>query len=162
MSFKTADQESLGRLFLHSMPGRFESWSEFSDVCQSDKVKHILCLTSEEEIKEKSPDYFKAIDTETLSAKLNQCAVLDFSTPQDITAYRQCIETVADHLLSGENVLIHCAAGIGRTGTAAACLLIEMKVPAQRAIELVVTAGSKAETQKQLHFISRYAVSRSS
>jgi len=154
-------QRGVGKIYLHSMPGRFEPWGEFSQACRSKQVENILCLTSLSEISVKSPNYSQAIAEKKSPAVLIFCPVADFSTPADLAHYHQCIEQLADRLLKGENVLIHCAAGIGRTGTAAACLLIEMSVPANKAIEQVVKAGSKAETQRQLHFINSFGLYRS-
>jgi len=156
--FRGKGQASFGKIYLHSMPGRFEPWADFVMQCQSTQVKQILCLAAVDEIKEMSPDYYRSIGSKELPAQINNCAVPDFSIPQNFDLYRQCIETSADRLLIGENILIHCAAGIGRTGTAAACLLAYMSIPTEQAVSLVEAAGSRAETNKQQIFINHFAV----
>jgi protein-tyrosine phosphatase len=51
--------------------------------------------------------------------------------------------------LNGQNVLLHCAAGIGRTGTAAACVLKRLGLPVDEALQRVREAGSNPETAVQ-------------
>jgi len=157
VSFRRQDQGVVGKVYLHSMPGRYETWADFVALCQRAQVKQILCLTSNAEIKEMSPDYYYSICSKELPAQLNNCAVPDFSIPQNLDLYRKCIQSSADRLLKGDNILIHCAAGIGRTGTAAACLLVAMSVPTEQAVSVVEAAGSRAETNKQQAFIKHYA-----
>jgi len=152
--YSAVTEFSGGRIYLHSMPARFEPWSDFVKASLLAQVKHILCLTSVNEIGEKSPQYLQAINADAVPAQFKLCPVADFSTPEDIKQYRHCIEALAAKLRAGDNVLIHCAAGIGRTGTAAVCLLMALSVPTQQAIDLVAQAGSRTETDKQLAFIN--------
>ena len=49
----------------------------------------------------------------------------------------------------GDVTLLHCAAGIGRTGTAAACLLKRLGLPREQALQLVRAAGSSPESAVQ-------------
>jgi len=50
-----------GSLWLTSMPGRFERWSEFVADAKRARVSLVVCLTSPEEAAELSPDYWRAI-----------------------------------------------------------------------------------------------------
>jgi ADP-ribosyl-[dinitrogen reductase] hydrolase len=57
-------------------------------------------------------------------------------------------------LLAGERVLVHCRGGLGRAGTVAAQLLVELGVPPQEAIERVRAARPGAiETAEQERYV---------
>ena len=49
--------EIRGRLFLHSMPGRYETFDDARASITSNDVKHVVCLTPDEEIVLRSPAY---------------------------------------------------------------------------------------------------------
>ena len=58
----------------------------------------------------------------------------------------------------GENMVLHCAGGLGRTGTVAALLLIDRGLPAAEAMERVRAARPGAiETASQEAFLLDYA-----
>ena len=48
-----------------------------------------------------------------------------------------------------DEVLLHCAAGLGRTGSAAACLLKALGVEANEALQRVREAGSNPQNAEQ-------------
>jgi protein-tyrosine phosphatase len=56
----------------------------------------------------------------------------------------------------GGIVLLHCAAGIGRTGTTAACLLKRLGAPTAVALQRVRDAGSNPESALQQGLIDRF------
>jgi hypothetical protein len=61
------------------------------------------------------------------------------SAPDERFAARwaQAGGAVLEALQAGRHVLLHCRAGLGRTGTVAAYLLMQMKTPAEQAIQQV-------------------------
>ena len=57
---------------------------------------------------------------------------------------------IRNHLRSGRDVLVHCKGGLGRAGTIAARLMVELGTPPEEAIRLVRGSRSKAiETLEQ-------------
>lgn len=69
--------------------------------------------------------------------------------------------TIVGTLSRGEAIFIHCKGGLGRTGTVAACLLIESGMAPSEAIRTVRTARrGTIETQAQEDFVKHYAPQR--
>ena len=73
-----------------------------------------------------------------------------------MSAFHAAIGQVVDALRGGESVLLHCAAGIGRTGTAAACVLKHLGLPTAQALQRVREAGSNPETALQSGLVERF------
>jgi protein-tyrosine phosphatase len=80
----------------------------------------------------------------------------NFGLPQDVPAFRAGIAQAAAALAAGESVMIHCAAGIGRTGSAAACVLKQLGLSADEAVERVRDAGSNPETAVQSGLVEQF------
>ncbi len=73
---------------------------------------------------------------------------------QALQAWQKSGPAVLAALRRGERVLVHCAAGLGRTGTMAAKLLVEFGVPPAEAISRVRAARpGTLETAEQEAFV---------
>ncbi len=89
--------------------------------------------------------------------KFEQFPITDHSVT---TADR--VKPLASRLLqeitSGENLVVHCYAGIGRTGMIACCILIEHGLSAEEAMALVSEKRqlSVPETREQVEFVLSY------
>ena len=142
-----------GKLYLTSMPGRFEPIIEFLREIEDADIDHILCLVSDEEIAEKSPDYLEAINRGTLPAKLWRHEIPDYGVPDQPFEILQAVESMKQVFIRGESVVIHCAAGIGRTGMVAVLLLTRLGFSISTATHTIEQAGSTPETQEQWDFL---------
>ena len=80
----------------------------------------------------------------------------DFGLAANVATFRDGIAAVARELSGGEIVLLHCAAGVGRTGTAAACLLKSLGVAREDALQRVRDAGSSPELAAQSGLIHAF------
>lgn len=145
-----------GRLWLAPMPGRREPWPAFVATAQQAGLTRIVCLTPPDEVAGLSPDYHAAIAANRLPATLQWLPMLDFGLARDAAAFQAGIDELAAALQGGEVALLHCAAGIGRTGTAAACLLKRLGLPAGEALRRVRAAGSNPESALQSGLIDRF------
>lgn len=138
-----------GTLWLSSMPGRFEPWSEFLAEALRARLSLVLCLTPRDEIVTASPDYHRAITDGSLPFAWLSLPMRNYGLPLNQAGFRTGIERAAAALAVGDSVLLHCAAGMGRTGTAAACVLKSLGLPAEEALQRIRDAGSNPENAVQ-------------
>ena len=151
MSFRpvTLPPDTPGRLWLASMPGRFEAWSDFLAEARAAKRSLVLCLTPLEEVASGAPGYHRAILQGTLPFAWHNLPMRNYGLPLNQGAFRAGIERAGAALSTGDSVLLHCAAGMGRTGTAAACVLKHLGLPADEALQRIRDAGSNPENALQ-------------
>lgn len=138
-----------GRLYLHSMPGRFEPLQASVDEIQRRGIAQVICLTSREEIAAKSPQYARLLATGSPPWRQVMFPIVDFGVPNDRRRFLVFVVQVAQSLRAGDNLLIHCAAGIGRTGLMAASVLAALGLPADEAMRQVQAVGSYPERPEQ-------------
>ena len=141
--------ERPGQLWLGAMPGRFESWSAFQQQAQRSRLALVVCLTPRPELAELSPEYHAAVGRGELAFRWLHVPMRNFGLPQDSPGFRRGIEAVAEAVRAGDAVLLHCAAGLGRTGTAAACVLKALGLDAHEALQRVREAGSNPQNAEQ-------------
>lgn len=146
-----------GSLRLHSMPGRREPLEQVWEQVRSEGIQVIVCLAGLDEIRTKSPRYAAALETKAVPCTLEAFRVADFGVPEDREAFWSLASKVAEKLSSGGRVLIHCGAGIGRTGTLATCILLVLGESRPQAEKAVSAAGSHPETAQQRERVSRCA-----
>lgn len=72
------------------------------------------------------------------------------------------LDDALGRLRGGEHLLMHCAAGIGRTGTLAACILVELGMEVDDALALVRTSRPMAgpEVGPQLDLVRAIGLRR--
>lgn len=138
-----------GTLWLSSMPGRFGPWSAFEAEARRARLALVVCLTPRDEMIELSPAYDAAVSLGNMPFRWSPLPLPNFGVPQDQEAFRRAITRIADELRGGQAVLLHCAAGLGRTGTAAACVLKALGASPTGALESVRQAGSNPQNALQ-------------
>lgn len=146
-----------GRLLLASMPGRFEPWSEFALDARRAGVGLVVCLAPMDEVVELSPIYAKLIGLGELPFRWLHLPMRNYGLPEDQAGFRAGIARIDASLRGGENVVLHCAAGIGRTGSAAACVLKCAGLPTLEALARVRAAGSNPENAVQSGLVEQFA-----
>jgi protein-tyrosine phosphatase len=149
-----------GRLFLHSMPGRYEAYEDARQEIARCRISRVVCLAPLAEVKTKSPLYAQAIEAPRPSWKQEMFPVAYYGIPEDRDTFWRLAQCLATGLRRGERMLIHCEAGIGRPGTLAICVLVALGVTADDARAAVEAAGSSPETSAQREVISWAATQR--
>lgn len=131
------------------MPGRFESWTEFEVQAQRAKLQLVVCLTPRAELAELSPRYHAAVTEGSVPFRWLNLPMPNFGVPGDRAGFRHDVQEIANALERGDSVMLHCAAGIGRTGSTAACVLKALGASTEDALARVREAGSNPENALQ-------------
>jgi protein-tyrosine phosphatase len=147
------------QLFLGAMPGRHQSFGTAEIEILDVGVHRVVCLAPLNEIRQKSPEYAHAIEHRSFSWVQEFFEIPDYGVPQDREAFWRLAETLAGRLRSGEKILIHCGAGIGRTGTLAVCILMALGVTRPEACKDITDAGAGPERRSQEDLV-RWAAQR--
>jgi ADP-ribosylglycohydrolase len=80
--------------------------------------------------------------------------VKDMSVPIDRPAYRAFLDDLRGRVGAGQRIVIACRGGLGRTGTAVACLLVDAGMSSEDAIALTrVTRRETIERGVQVSFV---------
>jgi protein-tyrosine phosphatase len=158
MPFRSVDLPAgvPGTLWLSSMPGRLEPWASFLGEARQAGLQHVVCLTPLHEVRSLSPDYHAAITAGTLPFHWTSVEMRNFGIALTGDAFSLEVVRIATALRQGDSVLLHCAAGIGRTGTTAACVLKALGLDRQEALRSVQRAGSNPESAEQTGLIDRF------
>ena len=131
------------------MPGRFESWSDFEAQARRADLALVVCLTPRSELAALSPRYHAALAQGKTPFRWLNVPMPNFGVPGDGAGFRRDIREIAHALERGQSVMLHCAAGMGRTGSTAACVLKSLGLSTQEALQRVRDAGSNPQNAEQ-------------
>jgi protein-tyrosine phosphatase len=154
--------EISGKLYLHSMPGRNETLDTFLRQATRHEIDLVVCLAADEELSRLSPDYALCVQEDTFPFKRKSFVIQDYGVPSDLEGFIDFVADLAQGIFAGQSVLFHFAAGIGRTGLAAAGVLMQLGYPIQEAISVISRAGSSPEIGEQGEFLLAVDTYRSS
>lgn len=143
-----------GKLLLHSMPGRFEKMESVWHQVRSQAVGAIVCLAEAHEIQLKSAEYATALESGTVPCSVVPYAIPEGGVPTDRDLFWEFVNRLAERLVTGDVVLVHCAGGVGRTAMLAVSVLLALGASIDEAEGLVSRAGSKVETMPQMEMLT--------
>jgi protein-tyrosine phosphatase len=149
-----------GGLFLHSMPGRYDVYEDVRQEIARCHIARVVCLAPLAEVQTKSLLYTQAIEATQPPWRQEMFPVPDYGVPEDCDTFWRLAQRVATALQSGERVLIHCGAGVGRTGMLAICVLLALGMTVDHARTAIGAAGSSPETSAQQEVITWAATRR--
>lgn len=135
-----------GALWLSAMPGRDEPWPAFEQRARDLGLAEVVCLAARDEM---PLAYRAAVDRATAPFRWRHLPVRNLGVPDDAADFRRQVQQMAAALRAGDALLLHCAAGIGRTGSTAACVLKALGLPTDEALRRVRAAGSNPQNAEQ-------------
>jgi protein-tyrosine phosphatase len=138
-----------GRLWLSPMPDRWNTLDEFGDWCGREGIEKVVCLVPDEEIAMKSPAYHVALRDGVFPVPVRKFPIPDYGATSDLGGFVELAEEILAHLRTEGRVVIHCAAGVGRTGSLATAVLMAAGTDLSTALATVGQAGSQPETESQ-------------
>ncbi len=119
----------------------------------------IVCLTQAGELDDRFPDYLAWLRSAPANAVWHP--IHDLHAPS-LEATDDLVAVVVERLRAGERVIVHCAAGIGRSGTVAVCILVALGVALDEALATVAAHRPMAgpEVGAQLELVTAFAADR--
>lgn len=140
-------------------PGRIQFYGGHSNF---DMIKDFL------QLKENGIDVIVSVLEKLPRNFLEQCksnnienlhfSIVDYNVPKDINAYSNFINEIINRMQNGKKVMVHCKAGVGRTGLTLACIVGRIhKLNAEKAIEAVRSIRPYSiESMKQIQFVQMF------
>jgi len=147
-----------GDISLMQKPPGGEQLPTFITYLKQKKIDILVSLLQFDEINQhglvNANFYCQESNIEFINFQIN-----DHSVPQFFLPFNQLIKKLADELKAGKNIVIHCYAGIGRTGITAAAILIKLGMHVDEAlIQLSQVRGLRVpETLEQISWLHHHA-----
>jgi protein-tyrosine phosphatase len=146
-----------GKIFRSPMPfslyGHDQVWQSFLEQ----KVDVVIVLAERQEFlvyaRRDLLEFYRSQGLEVLHTP-----VPDFGIPEDLHLWKEMVAAAAEAGNAGKNVVVHCLAGIGRTGTFLACLAKQcLGLDGQGAINWVrETIPGALENYEQEQFVINF------
>ncbi len=95
----------------------------------------VVCLTQRRELTDRYPDYVSWLEANRDGAAV-WFPVHDLNAPS-LTDARPFLDSLVRQLNAGKHLIVHCAAGIGRSGTTAVGVLVMLGTPLDDALRHV-------------------------
>ncbi len=140
------------------VPGTLELCGKHAVVTryESDRWDAVVCLVERHELAGRYGGYLAWLDSSPPGAMW--LPIHDLHVPT-ADAMRELVESIVSRLMAGERVLVHCAAGMGRAGTTAACVLVRLGSSVDDALATVARCrpGAGPEAGVQLDLVREFA-----
>jgi hypothetical protein len=95
----------------------------------------VLCLTREPELADRYPGYVGWLRAQP-PTRVRWYPIHDLHAPE-FDEFTPLLDELVDRVVAGERLVVHCAAGIGRSGTVAVAMLVALGVRLDDALDHV-------------------------
>ena len=117
----------------------------------------VVCLTEQHELADRYPDYVAWLRSQPPTRAL-WFPISDLHAPT-LEQFAPVLTGLVDRVVTGDRLIVHCAAGIGRAGTVAVAVLVSLSVPLDEALDHVrrhrpaagPEVGAQLELVRRLH-----------
>jgi len=119
----------------------------------------VVCLNERHELAERYPAYVAWLEDPATASVWFPIHDLDAPPLADLVPL---VDELASRLRAGETLVVHCAAGKGRSGTTAVCLLVALGVELEAALLRVAAdrPGAGPEVGSQRDLVEAFAARR--
>ncbi|MFO0727083.1 MAG: cyclin-dependent kinase inhibitor 3 family protein [Myxococcota bacterium] len=120
-------------------------------------TKVLVCLLEDHELVSLGVPNLVA-EAEKRGIKVVRFPIPDLSAPKDVAKTKALVKELAAQLEAGDNVVVHCRGGNGRTGLIATCILEELGMTPSQALKGVRSVRPNAvETDIQESFVNNFS-----
>jgi protein-tyrosine phosphatase len=149
-----------GRVYRSPMPASriYDPAGQVLPAYHAAGVQVVVVLTPWEEVQQKSSVDLRAAYTEA-GMDVIYLPTPDFGVPEE-PAFQKALDEALAAARAGKNVVVHCHAGLGRTGIFAACMAkVVFDLDGRQAFDWVRAAiPSAVENLDQMAFIEAFSV----
>lgn len=159
-----------GRLGLTFAPGKTSvskfggAWrrdlaADLDRLVSEDRVDLLVCLLEDFELERLGiPTYVDEVRARGID--LHRLPIRDGGVLPELDAAVATVARIVEAVRAGQNVVVHCAGGLGRAGTIGGCALVALGASADEALHTLKVKRSLncPETAEQCRFIQRYAL----
>jgi protein tyrosine phosphatase len=146
-------------LYRSIMPsGCYDTNNEVNDIWKNEQFDWIICLCEKNEFLRKANNTQDGIYSSIYSEyKCINLPIENYKIPKSFKHLLIVLEEIDRLLLEGNKCVIHCSAGVGRTGLLIACYLIYRGRSVEEAIEITKSNITPAlENQDQLDYLHTF------
>lgn len=122
-----------------------------------------VCLLEDHELKHlKIPTLIE--DATARGVRVVRLPIPDAGVLPELSPVQAIVDDIITAARAGNNVVIHCAGGLGRAGTIGGCVLARLGKSSDEALEVLISVRSPncPETEEQRNFIRRFARAQTS
>lgn len=147
-----------GDLFLSSCPGMGKDLLGDIQIIKDLNIKCLISLVEHDELNHLGAKYlFKELDKNNIQWIHFEIKNFDIPTLNQYDKLNSNIKNISQRILNGENIFIHCMAGLGRTGMLAALILTKLGLHAKQSIEIIRNnRPGSIETEAQENFVCEF------